>query len=164
MMLPLFAEDALEFGLRTAIGNQLRQQASLRLLYTFFQERTKASYFDRAMQLGDAKYVATGRSFDGMTNSFVHLYRLYARTHFVYAAELALVLLFYGLHTHIYNGYPPTGLGLYAVNTFALWLFAVACWFSPWIFNPATLTSLSLRQHFHSSRRGCCQPASAREG
>ena len=56
-------------------GNQLRQQLSLRLMYTFFQERTKASYFDRAMQLGEAKYVATGRSFDGMTSSFKELFK-----------------------------------------------------------------------------------------
>ena len=43
MLLPLFAEEALEFGLRNAIGNQIRQQLSLRLLYPFFQERTKAA-------------------------------------------------------------------------------------------------------------------------
>ena len=70
MVLPIFAEEFIEFGLRYALGTQVRQQLSLRLVYTFFQERTKSVYFDRAMQTGEAKYIATGRSFEGMTSSF----------------------------------------------------------------------------------------------
>ena len=104
MILPLVAEEALDMGLRNALGNQFRQQLSLRLLYAFFQERTKASYFDRALQLGEAKYVATGRSYDGQTSSFVHLYKLYARTHLASGAEMAALLSLDVRHTHRYNG------------------------------------------------------------
>ena len=64
-----------------------------------------------ALALGNAKYVATGRSFDALTSSFTQLFKLFARSHFVYATEMATVLIFYGLHSHVYDGYPPTGLG-----------------------------------------------------
>ena len=150
MLLPIFAEETLEFGVKYAIGTQVRQQLSLRLLYTFFQERTKAAFFDRALQLGEAKYISTGRSFDALTTSFVALYKAFARTHFVFASELAVILVAYGIYTHIYDGYPPKGLGVYWINTVPLWVFVFACWLSPWLFNPSSLSGVSLRQHFQS--------------
>lgn len=150
MMLPLFCEEAVEFGLRHAFSSQIRQQLSLRMFFTFFQERTKAAFYDRALQLAEAKYVATGRSFDGMTVSFTYLWQAYARTHFMYAAELATALGAYAFYSRLYRQFPSTELSVYWINTFPLWLLVGACALSPWAFNPSTFSSLSLRQHFHA--------------
>ena len=59
MMVPILAEETLEYGIRHALSTQLRQLLSLRVLYTLFLERTRASYFDRALQLGEARRVNT---------------------------------------------------------------------------------------------------------
>ncbi|KAL1523264.1 hypothetical protein AB1Y20_018214 [Prymnesium parvum] len=135
-ILPLFAEEWLEFGGRHAMSNLIRDQSSLRLLYTLFSERTRAFHFDRALQLGEAHYVSTGRSFDTMTASFLELFQRYGRSHLVFAAEIAAFLVAYGLYSRAYTSYPSSELAYYALNTLSLWLFVVGCALAPWLFNP----------------------------
>ena len=49
-------------------------------------ERTR-DFFDQGVLYGSASYIATGRSFDALTSNFVHLYHLYARSHFYFAQD-----------------------------------------------------------------------------
>ena len=138
-LLPLVAEEWLEFGLRHAVSNFLRQQLSLRLLYTLFSERTRAVFYDRALQLGVAKYVATGRSFMGMTSNFTSLFKLYARSHLLYASDMTILLIAYAYYSRVYTNFPSTSLGYYGIYTLPIWVLVVGCAFSPWLVNPCEL-------------------------
>lgn len=135
-LVPLIVEEWLEFGLKRAVSNFVRQQITLRLLYTLFLERMRAFSFDRALLLGETHYIATGRSFSGMTSNFTTLFKVYAHSHLIYAAELTIVLVAYGLYSRVYTSFPSTDLGYYSIYTAPLWIFVVSCSLSPWIFNP----------------------------
>lgn len=106
-----------------------------------FLERTRAFAFDQALQLGTAKYVATGRSFTGMTSNFTTMFKLYARSHIVFAGELTILLVAYGLFSRVYTNYPSTELGYYTIYTLPIWILVVSCAFSPWLFNPCVGSS-----------------------
>ena len=59
MLLPLFTEEWLEFGLGRALRTQLRHMLSLRPLYTFFLERTKGYAYDTALITGKVSLTRT---------------------------------------------------------------------------------------------------------
>ncbi|KAL3933771.1 MAG: hypothetical protein SGPRY_000135 [Prymnesium sp.] len=118
---------AVEFGLRRAFSKFVSQLLSLRFVHTMFSDRTRAYHFSRTLRIGSAEYIAAGRSFAGMTPSFTALFKQYARSHLMFSGELAFILIAYAIYTRE---------ELYALYTFALWLPAVCCSFSPWIFNP----------------------------
>lgn len=128
VIVPNLVEDAIEFGVRRAFTNFFGQQFSLRFIHAIFADRTRSFHFAHAIRIGTASYIATGRSFASMTSSFITLFKLYARSHLIFAAELAGLLL-------AYNQYTRTP-GIYMLNTFPLWLLAMSCAFSPWLFNP----------------------------
>ena len=159
-LLPLIAEEWLEFGLRHAVSNFFRQQLSLRLLYTLFTERTRAVFYDRALQLGVAEYVATGRSFLGMTSNFTSLFKLYARSHLLYAGEITVLLVAYGYYSRVYTNFPSTSLGYYGIYTLPIWVLVVGCAFSPWLFNPcAPMSPNPQRAACCVARRAVCRLA-----
>lgn len=128
VVLPNLVEDAVEFGARRSLSNFFGQQLSLRFIHAIFADRTRAYYFSRTLLVGSATYIATGRSLAAMTSNFTTLFKLYARSHMMFAGELACMLVAYGLYSRT-----P---GIYALNTFPLWLLVTSCCFSPWLFNP----------------------------
>ena len=145
MLLPLFTEEWLEFGLGRALRTQLRHIVSLRPLYTFFLERTKGYAYDNALMTGQARYIATGRSMLSDGTNFTAIFKMYSRSHFDFAAEVGVLLLAWSLFTHEQDPANSAAFWLYLVP---LLLFVVGTAISPWLFNPLLLSASTLIHHF----------------
>ncbi|KAK7855052.1 callose synthase 12 [Quercus suber] len=91
--LPMIVENSLEHGFLQAIWDFLTMQLQLSSEFYTFSMGTRAHYFGRTILHGGAKYRATGRGFVVEHKGFAENYRLYARSHFVKAIELGLILL-----------------------------------------------------------------------
>ncbi|OMO95895.1 Glycoside hydrolase, family 17 [Corchorus capsularis] len=132
MVLPMLMEIGLEKGFLTALGDFIMMQLQLASLFFTFQLGTKAHYFGRTILHGGSKYRATGRGFVVVHAKFADNYRLYSRSHFVKALELALLLIIYEAYGKSYRS-----SSLYLFITFSMW-FLVGSWlFAPFIFNPS---------------------------
>ncbi|KAJ4830558.1 hypothetical protein Tsubulata_026533 [Turnera subulata] len=70
------------------------------VFYTFYMG-TRAHFFGRTILHCGAKYRATGRGFVVQHKSFAENYRLYARSHFIKAIELGLILTVYAYHSTV---------------------------------------------------------------
>ena len=79
-MLPLFINRAAENGLWVAIKEFVSQFFSLKFLFGLFEMRTSMYYLDRGLRLGQAEYIATGRTYATMNSNFTNLYTLYAHS------------------------------------------------------------------------------------
>ncbi|KAL5989460.1 Callose synthase 12 [Asimina triloba] len=130
--LPMIVENSLEHGFLPAIWDFLTMQLQLSSVFYTFSMGTRAHYFGRTILHGGAKYRATGRGFVVQHKSFAENYRLYARSHFVKAIELGVILT-------VYASYSPVAKStlVYIVMTISSW-FLVASWImAPFIFNPS---------------------------
>ena len=102
---PLFVELWLELSFWQALKLTLKDLVNLKQFFNVFTERTRDYNYDRALQYGGAQYIATGRSFAALTSNFTHLFHLYARTHFYFAAKASALGVLYCLVTR-YAGAP----------------------------------------------------------
>ncbi|GMP72443.1 hypothetical protein CsSME_00030483 [Camellia sinensis var. sinensis] len=130
--LPMIVENSLEQGFLPAIWDFLTMQLQLASLFYTFSMGTRTHYFGRTILHGGAKYRGTGRGFVVEHKSFSENYRLYARSHFVKAIELGVILIVYAFHSPL------------AKNTFVYIAMTISCWFlvlswilSPFVFNPS---------------------------
>ncbi|XP_023743612.2 callose synthase 12 [Lactuca sativa] len=130
--LPMIIENSLELGFLSAIWDFITMQLQLSSVFFTFSLGTRAHYFGRTILHGGAKYRATGRGFVVEHKSFADNYRLYARSHFIKAIELGLILT-------VYAGYSPV-----AKNSFTYIALTISSWFlvfswimAPFIFNPS---------------------------
>lgn len=130
--LPMIADGSVEYGIFSAIWDFIISQLQLSSIFYTFSMGTRAHFFGRTILHGGAKYQETGRGFVVMHESFAGNYRLYARSHFIKAIELALVLTIYSLFSPLANG------TFIFIDTSILGWFLVFSWtFSPFIFNPS---------------------------
>ncbi|MCI11750.1 callose synthase 12-like, partial [Trifolium medium] len=90
--LPMIVENSLEHGFLEAIWDFLTMQLQLSSVFYTFSMGTRSHFFGRTVLHGGAKYRATGRGFVVEHKSFAEIYRLFARSHFVKAIELGLIL------------------------------------------------------------------------
>ncbi|GFZ06219.1 glucan synthase-like 1 [Actinidia rufa] len=135
--LPMIVENTIEHGFLHAVWDFLTMQLQLAsLFYTFslghFSLGTRTHFFGRTILHGGAKYRGTGRGFVVQHKCFAENYRLYARSHFVKAIELGVILTVYASHSPL------------AKNTFVYIAMTISCWFlvvswimSPFVFNPS---------------------------
>ena len=72
-----------------------------------------------------------------MSSNFVLLYTLYARSHFLGAAELVFFMI-------VYYAFTMQSAALAAIVTLPVWLVIVATALSPWLFNPRAFQGLSV--------------------
>ncbi|KAG2241546.1 hypothetical protein Bca52824_096470, partial [Brassica carinata] len=100
-------------------------------LFTF-SLGTRTHYFGRTILHGGAKYRATGRGFVVQHIKFADNYRLYSRSHFVKAFEVALLLIVY-----IAYGYTDGGAVSFVLLTISSWFLVISWLFAPYIFNPS---------------------------
>ncbi|EPS61436.1 hypothetical protein M569_13361, partial [Genlisea aurea] len=77
-------------------------------------------------------YRATGRGFVVRHIKFAENYRLYSRSHFVKALEIALLLIVY-----ISFGYTPGSGASFVLVTLSSWFLVISWLFAPYIFNPS---------------------------
>ncbi|KAK4484453.1 hypothetical protein RD792_007036 [Penstemon davidsonii] len=130
--LPMVVENSLEHGFLSAIWDFITMQLQLSSVFFTFSMGTRGHYFGRTILHGGAKYRATGRGFVVQHKSFAENYRLYARSHFVKAIELGLILI-------VYASYSPvaTGTFVYIALTITSWFLVVSWILAPFIFNPS---------------------------
>jgi callose synthase len=107
-------------------------QLQLSSVFYTFSMGTRTHYFGRTILHGGAKYRATGRGFVVQHKSFAENYRLYARSHFVKAIELGLILV-------VYAAYSPVAKDtfVYIAMTISSWFLVVSWIMAPFVFNPS---------------------------
>ncbi|KAL8228535.1 hypothetical protein R6Q57_016119 [Mikania cordata] len=130
--LPMIVENSLELGFLAAIWDFITMQLQLSSVFFSFSLGTRAHYFGRTILHGGAKYRATGRGFVVEHKKFAENYRFYARSHFVKAIELGLILT-------VYAGYSPVAKGTftYIALTISSWFLVFSWIMAPFVFNPS---------------------------
>lgn len=130
--LPMIVENSLEHGFLNAVWEFITMQLQLSSVFYTFSMGTRAHYFGRTILHGGAKYRATGRGFVVQHKSFSENYRLFARSHFVKAIELGLILT-------VYASYSPVAKGTvtYIALTISSWFLVVSWILAPFLFNPS---------------------------
>ncbi|KAD3641998.1 hypothetical protein R6Q59_004617 [Mikania micrantha] len=130
--LPMIVENTLELGFLAAIWDFITMQLQLSSVFYTFSLGTRSHYFGRTILHGGAKYRATGRGFVVEHKKFAENYRLYARSHFIKAIELGLILT-------VYAGYSPVAKGTftYIALTISSWFLVISWIMAPFVFNPS---------------------------
>uniref|UniRef100_A0A0E0L6W8 1,3-beta-glucan synthase n=1 Tax=Oryza punctata TaxID=4537 RepID=A0A0E0L6W8_ORYPU len=129
---PMIMGFILELGLLKAIFSFITMQLQFCSVFFTFSLGTRTHYFGRTILHGGAKYHATGRGFVVRHIKFAENYRLYSRSHFVKALEVALLLIIY-----IAYGYTRGGSSSFILLTISSWFLVVSWLFAPYIFNPS---------------------------
>ncbi|KAJ4981755.1 hypothetical protein NE237_032592 [Protea cynaroides] len=130
--LPMIVENSLEHGFLPAIWDFLTMQFQLSSVFYTFSMGTRTHFFGRTILHGGAKYRATGRGFVVEHKSFSENYRLYARSHFVKAIELGVILTVYASHSTI-----ARNTFVYIGVTISSWFLVVSWIMAPFVFNPS---------------------------
>ncbi|CAO2824721.1 unnamed protein product [Amaranthus hypochondriacus] len=129
---PMIMGFILELGLLKAIFSFITMQLQLCSVFFTFSLGTRTHYFGRTILHGGAKYRATGRGFVVQHIKFAENYRLYSRSHFIKALEVALLLTIY-----IAYGYTRGGAVSFVLLTLSSWFLVISWLFAPYIFNPS---------------------------
>ncbi|KAJ8465898.1 hypothetical protein OPV22_028450 [Ensete ventricosum] len=129
---PMIMGFILELGLMKAVFSFVTMQLQLCAVFFTFSLGTRTHYFGRTILHGGAKYKATGRGFVVRHIKFAENYRLYSRSHFVKALEVALLLIVY-----IAYGYTRNGASSFILLTISSWILVISWLFAPYIFNPS---------------------------
>ncbi|OMO76428.1 Glycosyl transferase, family 48 [Corchorus capsularis] len=130
--LPMVVENSLEHGFLPAVWDFLKMQLQLASFFFTFSMGTRSHFFGRTILHGGAKYRATGRGFVVEHKSFAENYRLYARSHFVKAIELGVILAVYAFHSPL-----AKDTFVYIAMTISSWFLVVSWIMSPFVFNPS---------------------------
>ncbi|XP_061375546.1 callose synthase 11-like [Gastrolobium bilobum] len=130
--LPMIVENSLEHGFLPAVWDFLTMQLQLASLFYTFSLGTRTHFFGRTILHGGAKYRATGRGFVVEHKSFAENYRLFARSHFVKAIELGVILIVYAAHSPL-----AKDTFVYIAMTISSWFLVVSWIMSPFVFNPS---------------------------
>ncbi|XP_030938469.1 callose synthase 10 isoform X3 [Quercus lobata] len=129
---PMIMGFILELGLLKAVFSFITMQLQLCSVFFTFSLGTRTHYFGRTILHGGAKYRATGRGFVVRHIKFADNYRLYSRSHFTKALEVALLLIVY-----IAYGYTDGGAVSFVLLTMSSWFLVLSWLFAPYIFNPS---------------------------
>ncbi|CAN1239529.1 Callose synthase 10 [Linum grandiflorum] len=129
---PMIMGFILELGLLQAVFSFITMQLQLCSVFFTFSLGTRTHYFGRTILHGGAKYRATGRGFVVRHIKFAENYRLYSRSHFVKALEVALLLIVY-----IAYGFTRGGAVSFILLTLSSWFLVISWLFAPYIFNPS---------------------------
>ncbi|XP_066375465.1 callose synthase 10 [Miscanthus floridulus] len=129
---PMVMGFILELGLMKAVFSFITMQLQFCSVFFTFSLGTRTHYFGRTILHGGAKYKATGRGFVVRHIKFAENYRLYSRSHFVKALEVALLLIIY-----IAYGYTKGGSSSFILITISSWFLVMSWLFAPYIFNPS---------------------------
>ena len=138
MMLPLFVARWAEEGFATALAEFVSQTFAGKPLFGLFSMRTNMHYLDLGLRLGQASYIATGRTYTTMISNFTTLYSMYARSHFYFAAELLLLT----------GGWAVLARNPPGMEVWPGVLYAGSLLLSPWLFSPASFRFLSIRESY----------------
>ncbi|GAA0165996.1 hypothetical protein LIER_21259 [Lithospermum erythrorhizon] len=132
MALPMVMEMGLERGFKTALVDIVIMQLQLAPLFFTFSLGTKLHYFGRTILHGGAKYRATGRGFVVCHEKYAENYRMYSRSHFTKALELAIMLIVYQIY-----GSANNSSAVYFLMCASMWFLVISWVFAPFFFNPS---------------------------
>ena len=135
-IVPLFLELWLERDFVTAVWENVKLVCSGSWIFFLFTAQTKGYHFARAIGVGKAGYVATGRGFVIEPSSFVRLFALYAKSHIYTGVETLIYLVLYECYKTKKNTLSVT---------WASWMFAVAMMGAPWLFNPQCFSFTNIK-------------------
>ncbi|KAG8055416.1 hypothetical protein GUJ93_ZPchr0001g29615 [Zizania palustris] len=130
--LPMIIENSIELGFLPAIWDFFTMQMMFSSMFYTFSMGTKSHYYGRTILHGGAKYRATGRGFVVQHKSFAENYRLYARSHFIKAIELGIILTVYAAHSVI-----ARNTLVYIIMMISSWFLVVSWIMTPFAFNPS---------------------------
>ncbi|CAI9112991.1 OLC1v1013507C1 [Oldenlandia corymbosa var. corymbosa] len=130
---PMIMGFILELGLLKAIFSFVTMQLQLCSVFFTFSLGTRTHYFGRTILHGGAKYRPTGRGFVVQHIKFAENYRLYSRSHFVKALEVALLLIVYIAYGYVDGGHAVS----FILLTLSSWFLVISWLFAPYIFNPS---------------------------
>ncbi|KAL3820479.1 hypothetical protein ACJIZ3_006384 [Penstemon smallii] len=130
--LPMIVENSLEHGFLPAFWDFVTMQFQLASFFFTFSMGTRAHFFGRTILHGGAKYRATGRGFVVQHKSFAENYRLYARSHFVKAIELGIILTVYASNSNL-----SKSTFVYIAMMISSWFLVLSWIMSPFMFNPS---------------------------
>lgn len=130
--LPMIIENSLELGFLPAIWDFFTMQMNFSSVFYTFSMGTKSHYYGRTILHGGAKYRATGRGFVVEHKSFAENYRLYARSHFIKAIELGIILTVYAAHSVI-----AKNTLVFIIMNISSWFLVVSWIMAPFAFNPS---------------------------
>ncbi|KAJ0051838.1 hypothetical protein Pint_02247 [Pistacia integerrima] len=130
--LPMIVENSLEHGFLQAIWDFLTMLLQLSSVFYTFSMGTRTHFFGRTILHGGAKYRATGRGFVVQHKGFAENYRLYARSHFIKAIELGLILIIYASHSPI-----AKDTFVYIAMSISSWFMVISWIMAPFVFNPS---------------------------
>ncbi|KAB1209933.1 Callose synthase 12 [Morella rubra] len=129
--LPMIVENSLELGFLQSIWDFLTMQLQLSSVFYTFSMGTRAHYFGRTILHGGANIGPLGVALLCSTR-VAENYRLYARSHFVKAIELGLILIVYASHSPIAGN-----TFVYIAMTITSWFLVVSWIMAPFVFNPS---------------------------
>eukprot|EP01018_Ginkgo_biloba_P014079 Gb_29725 [translate_table: standard] len=130
--LPMVVENSLEHGFLSAVWDSFTMHLQLASIFYTFSMGTRTHFFGRTILHGGAKYRATGRGFVVQHKKFAENYRLYSRSHFVKAIELAILLIVYASYSVL-----STNTFVYIILTLSSWFLVFSWIMAPFIFNPS---------------------------
>ncbi|XVF38237.1 hypothetical protein REPUB_Repub20aG0082700 [Reevesia pubescens] len=136
-------ESSIENGFLEAIWEFLMMQLQLSIVFYTFSMGTRAHFFGQTILHGGAKFRSTGRNFVVQHTSFAENYRLYARSHFIKAIELGLILTIYAIYTPV-----AKETFFYIDMSVTCWLLVLSWIFTPFLFNPSGFDSLKAVNDF----------------
>ncbi|KAL3754723.1 hypothetical protein ACJRO7_001911 [Eucalyptus globulus] len=141
--IPMIVESTLQHGFLQAMWDFMTMQLQLSSVFYTFSMGTRAHYFGQTVLHGSAKYRPTGHGFVVDHKSFAENYRLYARSHFVKAIELGLLLTFYASRSHA-----DKHTFTYKALTISSWFLVVSWIMAPFLFNPPGFDGLKTVHDF----------------
>lgn len=128
-LLPLFVQELAEKGLWRSVSRIGNHFLSMSMLFEIFVCRIYAISFIQDMNLGGAKYIATGRGFATSRTPFHVLYSGYAPSSLYFGLKSFLVLLY-------------ATIVFWHPSLLWFWVTTVALIFSPILFNPHQFSRL----------------------
>lgn len=128
-LLPLFVQELAEKGFLRSISRIGNHFLSMSMLFEIFVCRIYATSFIQDMNLGGAKYIATGRGFATSRSPFHVLYAGYAPSALYFGLKSFLILLY-------------ATIVFWHPSLLWFWVTVVALLFSPVLFNPHQFSRL----------------------
>lgn len=137
--IPLIAEVLLEKGLFGGVKMAARLVLLGGPIFYLFHVCTRWYYYLLTIDVGGAKYRASGRGFIIEHVSFLSTFQQFGRSHFVLGLDMSIALIILGILDRT---------GVYFDVSWPAWLFACTCMWAPFLYNFEAVEYQAVRNDF----------------